>query len=229
MKNIPHITVHIRMKHSIIICTGMRARCFDTGQDAKKGTSVCLRSSGRTGRSVQNMTYKTRSCRSYWHPVLCSHFDDEDAVHCQPGPPSPAGHGNWGRSLLPIILPHLQFFFSYMSSNLQEDRYVSERQQCYVPGQCQVCPHNTFSKFHEVFKKHLHFRNILSTFKKLLMSTSATSFVGKTRTAIGGPLSQSRLSASCSKIALNQVVNQVDQIQHHVRIASVVNVCESVT
>ena len=55
-----------------------------------------------------------------------------------------------------------------------------------------------------------------------MMSTSATSFVGKTRTANGGPLSQIRVSVSCSKTALNQV----DQTQAHVPIASVVKICE---
>ena len=80
----------------------------------------------------------------------------------------------------------------------------------------------TLSKSHEVAYNQPHFRNILSTLKELMMSTSATSFVGKTRTANGGPLSQSRVSASCSKTALIQV----HQTQSHVPIASVVKVCE---
>ena len=97
----------------------------------------------------------------------------------------------------------------YVYPNFQEDRLInatdiSEKQRCYVPGQCQVPLSDTQSKSPEVVKNQPYFRNILSTLKELMTSTSATSFVGKMRSAIGGPLSQVRTSASCLQTAPNQ-------------------------
>ena len=66
------------------------------------------------------------------------------------------------------------------------------------------------------------FRSILSTFKKLLTPTSAISFVGQMRTATGGPLSQVRVSVSCSKTA----PYQEHQTELHVPNASVARGCE---
>ena len=113
----------------------------------------CLRTGRRGHTMALAQSYKTGSCCPNSPSVSSSQFNDEGPIRCQPGPPATSRHGTRGRFCFSILyslylkslLIQLIQQLMYVYPNFQEDRGInstdiSERQRCYVPGQCQVSP-----------------------------------------------------------------------------------------